>query len=80
MQIQDSVIHMMMRTSNMKRVLPITFIDESVEKHKCPGIFFCMVATTVMSQHERENTCLKCWLRHCEKEGIEIDYNEGENG
>ena len=60
----------------MNRKLPITFIDKLVEKHKCPGVFFCTVATTGMTQHERENTCLKCWLRYCKEENIEIDYEE----
>ena len=34
----------------MNRKLPITFIDKLVEKHKCPGVFFCAVATTGMKE------------------------------
>ena len=62
----------------MNRTVPITLIDESVEKHKCPEKSFCIVSTTGMSPHEREKTCLKCWLKYCKEKNIKIDY-EGEN-
>ncbi len=49
-------------------------IDKKIDEHKCPGLYFCTVATTCYTVQERENKCYKCWLAYCIKNNIEISY------
>lgn len=49
-------------------------IDNEIDMHRCPEPSFCVVATTCLDEHERENTCYKCWLRYCRANNIEIIY------
>ena len=37
-------------------------IVENVVKHRCPGMFWCTVATTCYEEDERKASCLRCWL------------------
>ena len=49
-------------------------IDKNIEDNKCPGRYFCTVATTCYEEHKRERICLKCWLDAMKENGIEILY------
>lgn len=50
-------------------------IDKAVEEHKCPGRYFCTVATTGYDQHRRERICLQCWLDHMKENEVEVVYD-----
>ena len=50
-------------------------IDKEIDAHRCPGLFFCTVATTGYDTWERENHCYKCWLTYCKEHNIEIIYD-----
>lgn len=50
-------------------------IDKQIDKGRCPGAYFCTIATTVYSTQEREHTCYICWKRYCIENNIEIIYN-----
>lgn len=54
--------------------IKIEEIDRNVEEHRCPGYFWCTVATTVYDTHTRERKCLRCWLNAMKERDIEIDY------
>ena len=47
-------------------------IEEMVKKHKCPGYYFCTVATTGYPEARRIEICTDCWNRDNlnEKEGV----------
>lgn len=49
-------------------------IDKEIDEHKCPGIYFCTVATTCYEEQVREHKCYLCWLSYCRENNIEIDY------
>ena len=51
-------------------------IDKEIDKHKCPGAYFCTVATTCYEPQKRENICYHCWLTYCKENDIEIDYSD----
>ena len=51
-------------------------IENAIDSCKCPEPAFCTVATTCYEPHERERTCLKCWLSYCEENNIRIVYEE----
>ena len=50
-------------------------IQKAIDNCRCPEQSYCAVATTCYEPHERERTCLKCWLAYCEKNKIEIEYD-----
>lgn len=52
-------------------------IDKMIDEHRCPGLYFCTVATTGYSPIEREHECYLCWKRHCKENNIKIDYGNG---
>ena len=54
--------------------IKIEEIDRNVEEHRCPGYFWCTVATTVYDTHARERRCLRCWLDTMKERNVEIDY------
>lgn len=54
--------------------IKIEEIDRNVEEHRCPGYFWCTVATTGYDTHTRERKCLRCWLNAMKERDIEIDY------
>lgn len=54
--------------------IKIEEIDRNVEEHRCPGYFWCTVATTVYDSNTRERKCLRCWLDTMKERDIEIDY------
>ena len=51
-------------------------IDKKIDEGKCPGYFYCTVATTCYTAQEREHECYLCWLAYCKRNKIEIDYGE----
>ncbi|MDD6004381.1 MAG: hypothetical protein PUC68_01775 [Firmicutes bacterium] len=51
-------------------------IDKKIDEGKCPGIYFCTVATTCYTAQEREHNCYLCWLAYCKRNEIEIDYGD----
>lgn len=53
-------------------------IDKQIDKGRCPGIYFCTVATTGYEQIEKEHICYTCWLRYCRENNIEILYGDEE--
>ena len=53
-------------------------IDKKIDEHKCPGLYFCTVATTGYTQIEREHHCYICWLQYCRVNNIEIVYGDEE--
>lgn len=57
-----------------KRVIADSFIQQKIDVCGCPEASFCTVATTGYEKHQRERTCMKCWLEYCRRNGIEIDY------
>lgn len=36
---------------------------ENAVNHKCPGGYFCTVATTCYEPEERIRTCEACWIK-----------------
>lgn len=60
------------------KTIRIEEIDKNVEDHKCPGYFWCTVATTCYESHERERMCLRCWLDVMKENGVEILYEQNE--
>lgn len=50
-------------------------IDKAIEECKCPGRYFCTVASTCYEPHERERICLKCWLDHMRENEVEVVYD-----
>ena len=52
-------------------------IVESVDKHSCPGMFMCIVATTGYEEGRRRAICLDCWMKTMEERKVEVIY-EGE--
>ena len=56
------------------QTIRIEEIDKNVENHKCPGYFFCTVATTCYEPHTRERMCLRCWLDTMKERNIEVLY------
>lgn len=63
----------------MKQTINIREIDKSVEDHKCPGYYWCTVATTGYDAHTRERMCLRCWLEVMNERNIEVVYDEEVN-
>ena len=57
-----------------KRVIADSFIQQKIDVCGCPEASFCTVATTGYEKHKRERICMKCWLEYCQRNGIEIDY------
>ena len=53
-------------------------IDKKIGEHKCPGLYFCTVATTGYPQIEQEHHCYVCWLQYCRANHIEIIYGDEE--
>ena len=53
-------------------------IVENVVKHRCPGVFYCTVATTCYEEDERKARCLRCWLNTVKERNIEVLYGEEE--
>lgn len=51
-------------------------IDEQIDKHRCPGLYFCTVATTGYTQQEREHECYLCWKSFCNANNIQISYTD----
>lgn len=51
-------------------------IDEKIDKHECPGIMFCTIATTFYDEIERQHICYLCWKNYCKYNNIEIGYKE----
>lgn len=49
-------------------------IDKKIDEHRCPGLYFCTVATTGYDQQKREHECYLCWKRYCQENNIEIIY------
>ena len=49
-------------------------IDKQIDEGKCPGLFWCTVATTCYPEWEREHKCYRCWKEYCKENEIEIDY------
>ena len=47
-------------------------IIESIDKHSCPGMFYCTVATTCHDELDRRGICLDCWLRTMEERGVKV--------
>ena len=52
-------------------------IIKSVDKHSCPGMFMCTVATTYYEEGKRRAICLDCWMKTMEERKVEVIY-EGE--
>lgn len=50
-------------------------IDKKIDEGKCPGHFYCTVATTEYPELEREHICYECWREYCKQNEIEIDYD-----
>lgn len=50
-------------------------IDKEIDKHKCPSLCLCAVATTCYEPIEREHACYKCWFAYCRENNIEIIYD-----
>lgn len=50
-------------------------IQKNIDDCKCPEPMFCTVATTCYEQYKRERMCLKCWLRYCKENNIEVIYD-----
>ena len=51
-------------------------IDKQIDEGKCPGLFWCTVATTCYPEWEREYKCYRCWKEYCKENEIEIDYGD----
>ena len=51
-------------------------IDKQIDEGKCPGLFWCTVATTCYPEWEREHKCYRCWKEYCKENEIEIDYGD----
>ena len=51
-------------------------IDKQIDEGKCPGRFWCTVATTCYPEWEREHKCYRCWKEYCKENEIEIDYGD----
>ena len=52
-------------------------IIANVDKHECPGLYLCTVATTCYEEKVRRSICLDCWLGAMGERKIEV-INEGE--
>lgn len=50
-------------------------IDKMIDKNRCPGLYFCTVATTGYTQQEREHHCYLCWRQYCLENNVEIIYD-----
>lgn len=55
-------------------VLRESDIEKSVNSCKCPGPFFCTVATTCYEPPIREHHCRECWVTYCKENNIKIEY------
>ena len=51
-------------------------VVESVDKHSCPGMFMCTVATTCYEEGKRRAICLDCWLKTMKERGIKVTYGD----
>ena len=49
-------------------------IDREIDNRRCPGVYFCTVATTCYEEWKREHKCYLCWLSYCREHNIEISY------
>lgn len=49
-------------------------IDKLIDERRCPGRYFCVVATTGYDAQKREHICYECWRSYCEENNIEIIY------
>lgn len=49
-------------------------IDREIDNHRCPGVYFCTVATTCYEEWKKEHKCYLCWLAYCREHNIEISY------
>ena len=54
-------------------------IDEMIDKHKCPALMFCTVATTCYEPQKREHLCYLCWRDYCRENNLEIGYKYLDN-
>lgn len=63
----------------IRRMNTIKYEDiiKSVDKHSCPGVFLCRVATTCYEESKRRAICLDCWMKTMEERKVEVIY-EGE--
>lgn len=46
-------------------------IDEKVDCGQCPPFSWCVWATT---GGKTERNCLKCWIKYCKENNLEISY------
>ena len=53
-------------------------IVENIVKHRCPGVFYCTVATTCYEENKRRDICLSCWMKTMKERNIEVLYGEEE--
>lgn len=51
-------------------------IDKMIDEGRCPGIYFCTVATTGYDKQKKEHKCYLCWRRYCAENNLEIIYDE----
>ena len=51
-------------------------VIENVDKHRCPSMFLCTVATTCYSEKERKFRCLTCWLRTMKEREVKVIYGD----
>lgn len=49
-------------------------IDKMIDERRCPERSLCIVATTGMTEQQREHKCYLCWREYCNINNIEIDY------
>lgn len=49
-------------------------IDEQIDKHRCPAMYFCTITTTEYDQQTKEHLCYLCWRNYCKENNIEIIY------
>lgn len=66
----------MIKDERVISIIRISTIEKAIDECKCPEPMFCTIATTCTTCHERERACLKCWLAYCQRNNIEIDYEE----
>lgn len=43
--------------------LELQLAHENAVNHKCPGAYYCTVATTCYEEEERIKICERCWIR-----------------
>lgn len=66
----------MIKDERVMSIINILSIEKAIDECKCPEPMICTVATTYYEQHTRERMCMGCWLKWCDKNGVEIDYGE----